>query len=138
MLETLGPSTLYLSPNFWSRIFLIFVDSKLAFSKDVLLIKILQILFASQSQKKSDVQKQLNDNLKLLHNSIDATYNLYVYLLYLISNVTSYAEQLIDEGKNKLLPTEEERNPNMRFVQNKFALQIQENIAKFHILSCTL
>ncbi|MBQ5779126.1 MAG: transcription antitermination factor NusB [Paludibacteraceae bacterium] len=98
-------------------------------NRTILRIKILQILFASQSQKKSDVQKQLNDNLKLLHNSIDATYNLYVYLLYLISNITSYAEQLIDERKNKLLPTEEERNPNMRFVQNKFALQIQENIA---------
>jgi len=59
--------------------------------------------------------------------SLEKSYDLYHYLLLIIPAVTNYAEKRIDIAKNKYLPTEEEKNPNRRFVNNVFAVQLSSN-----------
>ena len=41
--------------------------------------------------------------------------------------ITKYAEKRILAGKNKMKPSPEELNPNMKFVENRFILQLEEN-----------
>lgn len=49
------------------------------------------------------------------------TRDLYLFMLALIPALTRHAESRIDAARKKFHPTEEERNPNMRFVSNGIA-----------------
>lgn len=85
--------------------------------------KVLQMVYAYH---------QNNDNKpakaeKELFVSLEKTYDLYLYLLLLISDISFYAEQRIEMAKSKYLPSYEEQNPNMRFVNNSFLAQIRAN-----------
>jgi N utilization substance protein B len=50
-----------------------------------------------------------------------------MYLLLLIADITKLQNRILDNRKNKYMPTEEELNPNMRLVNNRFARQVEEN-----------
>jgi N utilization substance protein B len=52
---------------------------------------------------------------------------LYNYLLMLIVAITAYAQKRIEAARAKLSPTSEELNPNTKFVENKFAAQLEIN-----------
>ncbi|MFA8299802.1 MAG: transcription antitermination factor NusB [Hyphomicrobiales bacterium] len=86
-------------------------------------IKVLQALYAF---RQSD-----NDNLaqgeKQLITGIDKLYELYIHQLSFLVELARFAEQRIEESKNKLLPTEQDLNPNTRFIENKFIKQISDN-----------
>lgn len=60
-------------------------------------------------------------------SSLEASYQLYNYLLGLIVKVTDYRNEQIEAARNKYLPTNEERFPNMRFVNNRITKLIREN-----------
>ena len=62
-----------------------------------------------------------------LTRSYAETYDTYARLLLLLPEITREAEIRIDTARNKYFPTEEERNPNMRFVENRLARQIADN-----------
>lgn len=64
---------------------------------------------------------------KNLGFSIDKTYQLYHLLLSLIVDVQQYAEKKIEIGKNKMLPTTEDLNPNLKFVENRVVARIADN-----------
>ncbi len=66
---------------------------------------------------------------KDLRSSIDRTYDLYFQMLWLIVEVRRYAEGRIELGRNKHLPTPEERNPNTKFVENELIRRIEESAA---------
>ena len=85
--------------------------------------KVLQTLY---SHYKGD-GKSLPSAEKELFFSLEKTYDLYFYLLQLSLNITRYAANRIDAGKNKMCPTEEELNPNTRFSDNRFITQLSEN-----------
>ncbi len=59
--------------------------------------------------------------------SFQKTYDLYFLLLQLAIELTSYAEAKIEFGKNKLLPSDSELNPNTRFIENSFVTQLASN-----------
>lgn len=59
--------------------------------------------------------------------SFESSYELYNYLLALIVKVTDFRREEMERARNKYLPTQEERFPNERFVNNKIARQIKEN-----------
>lgn len=65
--------------------------------------------------------------VKKLSKSYAETYDTYALMLMLIPAITREAEERIEIGKNKYFPTDEERNPNMRFVNNLFARQVEQN-----------
>ena len=90
----------------------------------LLRIKIVQILY---SFYKGD-GKSLPLAEKELFHSIERTYDLYFHLLQLSIEITQYAESRIETKRYKLRPTEEDLNPNTRFIDNKFIKQLSENI----------
>jgi len=56
---------------------------------------------------------------KELFFGIDKIYEMYIYYLLMFNEVRTFAEFRIDENKKKLLPTEADLNPNMKFVNNR-------------------
>ena len=86
-------------------------------------LKVIQIVYAYYQNG----SKNLDTAEKELFFSLNKAYDLYNYLLLLIVEVTKYAEKRIWAGKNKLRPTPEELNPNMKFVENRFAAQLECN-----------
>jgi len=87
-------------------------------------IKIVQILY---SYYKSD-SKSLPVAEKELFHSIEKTYDLYYHLLQLSIEITRYASDRIETKRNRLRPTEEDLNPNTRFIDNTFISQLSGNI----------
>ena len=86
-------------------------------------IKVLQIVFAYYQKGSNDLKVAENELLLSLRRS----YDLYHYLLLLIVDVTRMYERMIETKRNKYRPTDEERNPDMRMLNNRLANQIAEN-----------
>ena len=86
-------------------------------------IKAVQMIYAYYQSGSKDLVKAEKE----FFQSLEKSYELYHYLLQLVPEVTRYAEQRIDSARNKYLPTEEEKNPNFRFVENAFAAQVISN-----------
>lgn len=56
-----------------------------------------------------------------LDQSCEAVRDLYIYMLGIVSPLTRIARERIEAAKAKYNPTEEERNPNMKFAENRLA-----------------
>ncbi len=86
-------------------------------------VKVLQALYAySQSEN-----KEITANEKLLLQSVDKVFEMYIWMLSLISEVVQYAENDAEERANKHLPTEADRDPNLKILQNKFIVSLHKN-----------
>ncbi|MDD4968700.1 MAG: transcription antitermination factor NusB [Paludibacter sp.] len=90
----------------------------------LLRIKIVQILY---SYYKSD-GKSLPLAEKELFHSIEKTYDLYYHLLQLSIEITRLASDRIETKRNRLRPTEDDLNPNTRFIDNSFIAQLSTNV----------
>lgn len=90
-------------------------------SRRQLRIKVLQTLYAYY-QAEND---QLNLAEKELNKNINKSYDLYHYLLIMIMEITDLAESRIEIARNKRIPSEEDLNPNTRFVDNKLTHQLR-------------
>jgi len=86
-------------------------------------LKIIQIVYAYYQNG----SKNLDSAEKELFFSLSKAYDLYNYLLLLMSAITNYALKRIETAKAKLAPTKEELAPNMKFVENKFIAQLEVN-----------
>lgn len=62
-----------------------------------------------------------------LRRSLDKARELYFRLLYLPVELTDMQDRVIDENRHKFLKTEEDINPNMRFVENKVVEELRRN-----------
>lgn len=62
-----------------------------------------------------------------LESSCEATRDLYVYMLGIVSPLTQIAKERIEAAKAKFNPTEEEKNPNTKFVENQLALLLDKD-----------
>lgn len=86
-------------------------------------IKVIKALYAHfKSESDSLVASE-----KTLSHSIDKCYDLYHQMLWLVVDVACYAEERIELARKKKLPTEEELNPNMRFVRNRVIARIADS-----------
>lgn len=79
-------------------------------------IIVVQVLY-SHLINKDDTLETTKARLK---DSLDKAYELYYYLLTLPIELTKLQERRIEAAKGKYMPSEEEMNPNMRFVENSF------------------
>lgn len=86
-------------------------------------LKIIQIVYAYYQNG----SKNLDSAEKELFFSLSKAYDLYNYLLLLIVSLTNYAQRRLETSKSKLAPTEEELHPNTKFIENKFAAQLEVN-----------
>lgn len=64
---------------------------------------------------------------KNMLKGVDQIYDLYVYLLNLLVFQKTLAENKIEVARNKQLPTNEDLNPNLRFVENRIFKFLEEN-----------
>lgn len=92
-------------------------------SRRIIRTKVLQILYAHVSSP----DKTISSSEKELHFSIRKTYDLYHLLLALPIELSDYAEKMMEIRKQKNFPTEEELNPNMRFVSNRLIGKLKHN-----------
>lgn len=72
-------------------------------------------------------ERTLASALKDLDTCLDKTYELYHYLMRLPVELTHIQEIKLDEARNKYLPTEEDLNPNMKFVNNRLVAALAAN-----------
>jgi len=86
-------------------------------------IKILHMLYAMAQAGGKAVAK----SEKELFLSIEKMYEMYLYCLSIMTFVRDVAENKIEDNKKKRLPTEEDLNPNMKFVNNRFLKQLDAN-----------
>ncbi|MBN1924728.1 MAG: transcription antitermination factor NusB [Prolixibacteraceae bacterium] len=92
-------------------------------SRRILRIKILQLLYAYfQSEDNTIVKFE-----KELSFSIQKTFDLYHYLLLLITDIADYANSRIEIAMQKKIPTREDLNPNTKFVDNLVIKQLKAN-----------
>ena len=92
--------------------------------------KVVQMLYAYMVSKDS---MTLTTAKKELTKSLDKSYELYNALLKLMIELTDVQDLRLDEANHKFLPTEEDLNPNMRFVENEFVkrLRADQTLADF-------
>ena len=86
-------------------------------------LKVLQILYAYYKNSGKSL-KAAEDEVFF---SLSKAYDLYNYMLLLMDGITQYAADRISFLSMKLRPTESDRNPNLKFVNNRFVAQLREN-----------
>jgi N utilization substance protein B len=64
---------------------------------------------------------------KELLQAIERMYDLYIYLLLTFSEVKTIAEHRVEENKKKIRPSQEDLNPNLKFVANKVISVLESN-----------
>ncbi|MCH2230448.1 MAG: transcription antitermination protein NusB [Crocinitomicaceae bacterium] len=77
-------------------------------------IKVLQSLYAFFQSKDEEFGKIEKETL----NSLERIYDLYIYLLLSFSELKAIGEHRMEENKKKIFPTDEDANPNRKFVDS--------------------
>ncbi|MDR2121558.1 MAG: transcription antitermination factor NusB [Flavobacteriaceae bacterium] len=67
---------------------------------------------------------------KRMFQSIEEIYDLYIYELNLLLAVKDYALEVIERKRQKRFATDEEKNPNLKFVENKVFRLLENNKAR--------
>lgn len=75
----------------------------------------------------NDNRSSLTQARKALDESLEKAYELYHLLLLLPIELTRMQEQRIETAKDKYVPTSEDLNPNMRFVDNALIKLLRES-----------
>jgi N utilization substance protein B len=92
-------------------------------SRRHLRIKALQALYAFYQSGSDDLAR----GEKLLLKSTDKLYELYIHQLSFLVRLVEYISTRMEDAKKKFFPTEEDLNPNTRFIENKFIAQLSDN-----------
>ncbi len=88
-------------------------------------IRVLQALYAWQKTPEKDLLKAEKAFLK----SLQEVEELYIFLLLYLIELKDYATNFIEESKSKRLPTQEDLNPNTKFVKNLFLNSLKDDTA---------
>ena len=86
-------------------------------NRRILRIKVFKVLY-SYAENPTMSLKEAEAELEI---SCQAVRDLYLYMLSLIAPLTAEASARIEAARGKFNPTEEERHPNLKFVQNRIA-----------------
>lgn len=84
-------------------------------NRRILRIKVFKTVY-SYAEDRTMTLKEARTQLDM---ACQATRDLYLYLLSLAAPLTMEASSRIEAARSKFNPSEEERNPNMKFVQNR-------------------
>ena len=93
-------------------------------NRRILRIKAFKVLYGSVL---SD-EKSLSLAQTQLEQSCEAARDLYTYMLSIVSPLTQVAREKIEAAQKKFNQTEEERNPNMKFVENQLAKLLDADV----------
>jgi N utilization substance protein B len=86
-------------------------------------VKVLQALYAYHQ---SD-NKEIKQHEKNLLQSVEKVYEMYIWMLSLISEVVQYAAIDAEERAHKHLPTADDLVPKLKILQNRFILSLNKN-----------
>jgi N utilization substance protein B len=86
-------------------------------------VKVLQALYAFHQSDTRDIKQHEKNML----SSIDQVFEMYIWMLSLISEVVSFAENDAAERANKHLPTADDLNANLKIIGNRFILSLNDN-----------
>lgn len=86
-------------------------------------VKVMQSLYAYSQSKNNNLASEE----KFLLKSMDEMYDLFLLLLDLMVEIKNNAEGLIEKSQQKHLPSEEERNPNLKLVENELIKLLETN-----------
>lgn len=92
-------------------------------SRRIIRTKVLQILYAHVSSP----EKTMTQSESELHFSIRKTYDLYHLLFSILGEISDFANERIESRKLKNLPTEDDLNPNIRFINNRLITRLKED-----------
>jgi N utilization substance protein B len=93
-------------------------------NRRILRIKAFKVLYSSVLAENISIS-EAETQLEL---SCEATRDLYIYMLGIVSPLTKIAQDRIEAAKAKFNPTEEERNPNMKFADNALAKLLDADV----------
>ena len=106
------------------RVYLHKILNKIMLNRRILRIKAFKTLYGSVlSGDMTLAQAEAN-----LEASCEATRDLYIYMLGIVSPLTEIARERIEASRTKFNPTEEEKNPNMKFVENSLAVVLNQDV----------
>lgn len=86
-------------------------------------IKVMQMLYSYYQHENADMAAFEKE----LFKSLDKVYSLYLTILALFTDLHHTAYLVIDENKNKRLPSPEDLNPNLKFVNNALLVALTES-----------
>ena len=86
-------------------------------------LKVVQIVYAYYKNSGKSL-KAAEDEVFF---SLSKAYDLYNHMLLLMVGITHYAADRISFLSMKMRPTESDRNPNLKFVNNRFIAQLEKN-----------
>ncbi len=84
--------------------------------------RVLQLAYASRSND----TVSLSEALMKLKESLSDTYDLYLFLLKLVPELTAFHSERQEVRKLKRLATKEDLNPNRRWAENKLVAKLEE------------
>lgn len=100
-------------------------------NRRILRIKAFKVLYSNaiaENMSLAQAQSQLD-------MACEATRDLYVYMLGIVSPLTRIASDRIEAAKTKFNPTEEDLNPNMKFADNALAKLLDADVDFQKVLS---
>jgi transcription antitermination protein NusB len=100
-------------------------------SRRLLRVKILQVLYATNSKQ----DQVIGQSEKELFFSINKSYDLYFLLLLLPIELVRLEEQRIDTARQKLMPSFNDLHPSNTFIQNKHVSQLKSNLQLVRYIS---
>jgi N utilization substance protein B len=86
-------------------------------------IKVLQALYSWYSGVNDDLLKAEKELLA----GINKVFELFVWQLSFLDEVKRFAELRIKENKRKFYPTDDDLNPNLKFVENRVFVLLEQN-----------
>lgn len=93
-------------------------------------IKVLQMLYAYFQSEENDFPKAEKELLR----TIERMYDMYLYLLLSLPELTKAAANKQEDKKKKIRPTAEDLNPNLKFVNNELISSLENS--KLLVLLC--
>src|SRR5210317_1314240 len=88
-------------------------------------IKVMQMVYAFKGTESDN----LKVNERLLLKSMDSMYDLYLLLLALLIEINYKAKDFLEKSQKKHLATEDDINPNLKFVNNQVIKLLRRNSA---------
>lgn len=93
-------------------------------SRRLIRIKVMQAVFSHDRQEHHDAMAGETS----LKQSMSDLYTLYIYMMQLLVDIRKEAANSIEVQRNKKLATSEELNPNLKFVNNRVLLALENNL----------
>ena len=106
------------------RVYLHKILDKIMLNRRILRIKAFKVLYSSILAG----EESLAHAETVLETSCEATRDLYVYMLGIVSPLTRIARERMEAAMGKFNPTEEEKNPNTKFVDNALAVLLDKDV----------